>query len=127
MTSILFHYDIEKDDITVGSMIHHQRGGGSRTIGGLYSFIHVRAFSPRRFGLYYSDMAAGATTALSLVDVTSAYDLVPFGPEIILTPPTSINPTAYFWTNLAPTTHNRFFIMESLTIKKGDVCVYYRC
>lgn len=121
MTSIIFHYNKEKDVIVVGSKIDHQTGDGSSRIGGLYSFIHVRAFSPKRFGLYYSDMADGAATALSIVDITPAGDLVPFGPEFILAPGTNNNDAAYYWTNLAPTGHERFFVMESLTIRKGDV------
>lgn len=119
MTSVVFKYIKETDHLMVAGMIDHQRGGGSGNIGGLYSFIRTRAFSPTRFGLYYSDFADCAATALSIVDITPAGDLQLFGPEFIIAPPSLQRDISYYWTNLAPSGHERFFVMESLTVRKG--------
>ena len=93
-------------------------------MGGLYSFIRTRAFSPTRFGLYYADLADDAATALSIVDITPAGDLKLFGPEFIISSPLLDREKSYYWTNLAPSGHERFFVMESATSRKGKVCFY---
>ena len=51
MESILFKYDNVTDKLRVTASIDHTSGGGSSRIGGLYSFIRSRAFSPTRFGV----------------------------------------------------------------------------
>lgn len=51
MQSILFRYDNVTDKLYIASSINHNAGGGSSQIGGLYSFIRSRAFSPTRFGV----------------------------------------------------------------------------
>ena len=51
MQSILFKYDNVTDKLYVASSINHNSGGGSSRIGGLYSFIRSRTFSPTRFGV----------------------------------------------------------------------------
>lgn len=51
MESILFKYDNVTDKLRVTASIDHTSGGGSSRIGGLYSFIRSRPFSPTRFGV----------------------------------------------------------------------------
>lgn len=51
MESILFKYSSKTDKLMVASSIYHQNSGAQSTIGGLYSFIKCRAFSPTRFGV----------------------------------------------------------------------------
>ena len=91
MTSVLFKFDPTTDTVLVAGMINHQNGNGSgKSSSGLYSFIRTRAFSPTRFGLYYSDLADCSATVLSIVDVTPAGDMQLFGPEFVIAPP-SVN------------------------------------
>lgn len=61
------------------------------------------------------------TPVLSIVDITPAGDLVPFGSEFSITLPARDVDRSYYWTNLAPTTGERFFVMESLTTRGGSV------
>lgn len=122
MTSVLFKFDPTTDTLLVAGMINHQNGNGSgKSSSGLYSFIRTRAFSPTRFGLYYSDLANCSATVLSIVDITPAGDMKLFGPEFVIAPPSVNMDKSYFWTNLAPTTHERFFVMESLTVRDKKV------
>lgn len=58
---------------------------------------------------------------LSIVDITPAGDLVLFGTEFIISPAVRDVGRSYYWTNLAPTTGERFFVMEALTTNGGAV------
>ena len=71
--------------------------------------------------VYFADVAAMTSPVLSIVDVTPAGDLVPFGPEFHISPAVRDVDRSYYWTNLAPTTASRFFVMESLTTHGGAV------
>lgn len=71
--------------------------------------------------VYYADVAAMTSPVLSIVDVTPAGDLVPFGPEFQISPAVRDVDRSYYWTNLAPTTASCFFVMESLTTHGGAV------
>ena len=115
--SILFKYNPQTDHLYVGGYLDHQKGGGSGQISGLYSFIRCRTFSPTRFGVYYEDRAALGSVVLAMAEMTSQGGLVDFGPEIALAPPPGDVEKAYYWANLAPATSERFFVMESVTLR----------
>jgi len=122
MESILFKYDPVTDHLMVGGSVTHKNGGGSGLKGGLYCFIRTRAFSATRFGVYYEDRASLGEAVLSMAEVTPQGGLVLFGPEFPLASPPVDFESSYYWANLAPATSERFFVMESLTVrgKKGD-------
>ena len=65
--------------------------------------------------------AAMTSFALFIVDGTPTGDLVPFGPEFQISPAVRDVDRSYYWTNLAPTSASRFFVMESLTTHGGAV------
>ena len=115
--SILFKYDPLTDHLMVGGSVTHQSGGGSGLKGGLYCFIRVRAFSDKRFGVYYEDRAALGEAVLSMAEVTRDGGLVLFGPEFPLASAPADYVSSYYWANLAPATSERFFVMESLTVR----------
>ena len=52
-----------------------------------------------------------------MAEMTSQGGLVDFGPEIALAPPPGDVEKAYYWANLAPATSERFFVMESVTLR----------
>lgn len=119
--SILFKYDPLTDQLFVGGYLDHQKGGGSALKYGLYSFIRCRAFSPTRFGVYYEDRAALGSVVLAMGEMTAQGGLVDFGPQIALAPPPGDLELAYYWANLAPATAERFFVMESVTLRKSKL------
>lgn len=76
--------------------------------------------------MYFADVAALTSPVLSIVDITPAGDLVLFGPEFQIAPAVRDVDRSYYWTNLAPTTAERFFVMESLTTHGGGVIICKR-
>lgn len=53
--------------------------------------------------------------------MTPAGGLVQFGPEFMIAPPVNSFVRSYYWTNLAPCSAERFFVMESVTTHGGPV------
>lgn len=63
---------------------------------------------------------------LSIAEVTPTGGLVLFGPEFVVAPPVRSFDRSYYWTNLAPCSPERFFVMESVTTHGGPVALMPR-
>ena len=88
LESVLLEYNAQKDSLQIGPYLDLQDGGASgQSESGSYNFIHLRVMSESRFAVFYSNVINNGATALVMAEVTPAKDLVPVGPEYLVSSP----------------------------------------
>ena len=88
LESILLEYNPNTDSMMLGPYLDLQDSNGSgQAESGSFNFIHLRVMSESRFAVFYSNLLNEGTTALVIAGVTPAKDLVPVGPEYLISSP----------------------------------------